>query len=126
MRKVFHIFLSLLLIISTMGIVGFQHFCGDTLVSVELFHSESETGCCEDVPMDCCDDNLVEISPIQTNVTTPGTFSPDNPLESYFETFTDFSARKEISSSEYSVLIQDAVPDRHQHRRQLEFGCFLI
>jgi hypothetical protein len=50
LKKVSHIFLSALLLISTMGMAVSKHYCGENLVSVSLF--EEADSCCGDA--DCC------------------------------------------------------------------------
>jgi hypothetical protein len=50
LKKVSHIFLSALLLISTMGMAVSKHYCGENLVSVSLF--EVADSCCGDT--DCC------------------------------------------------------------------------
>ncbi len=48
-----HIILSLLLLISTMGMTVSKHYCGDNLVSVSLY--EKTDNCCGE--MGCCHTN---------------------------------------------------------------------
>ncbi len=50
LKRVSHIFLSALLLISTMGMAVSKHYCGENLVSVSLF--EEADSCCGDT--DCC------------------------------------------------------------------------
>ena len=49
LRKTSHIILSVLLLVTTMGLVISKHYCGDSFVSISLF-TEGES-CCE---MDGC------------------------------------------------------------------------
>lgn len=50
LKKASHIFLSALLLISTMGMAVSKHYCGENLVSVS-FYGEADS-CCGD--SDCC------------------------------------------------------------------------
>jgi len=50
LKKLSHIFLSTLLLISTMGVVISKHYCGGSFVSTSVFHEAKS--CCGD--SDCC------------------------------------------------------------------------
>ena len=50
LKKIYHIFIALLLLVTTTGIGISKHYCGDFWVSTSLF-SEAET-CCDDE--NCC------------------------------------------------------------------------
>lgn len=54
MRKLFHIFLVLALLISTAGFAVTKHFCGEVLASISVGRAESEP-CCDPntMPADC-------------------------------------------------------------------------
>lgn len=134
MRKLLHIILSILLLISTSGIIGSRHLCGDRLISIELFHAEStedccaadEDPCCNEVPVDCCDDNLVEISALQVNVTTPGVLSVLQPKA--VESQLTYNVPEFSNSLAHNIQIYPSADkaEKEQHKRQTEFGCFLI
>jgi len=71
-RKLTHIFLSLLLLISTCGIAYTRHFCGQELVAIQWFSADDESNeddCCGGMENSCCQDELVQINPVQTEVT---------------------------------------------------------
>lgn len=132
MRKLLHIFLAILLMVSTSGIIGSRHFCGQKLVSIALFQTENSDDCCasdEDAcckPVDCCDDTVVEISAIQTNVTTPGALSVMEPA-SIDLSFSNLAPVFNTPSLDTEVVYSNVcIADKQQHKRQQEFGCFLI
>ncbi len=50
--KLGHIFLSILLIVSTVGVVISRHYCGDNLVSTAFYLSADS--CCENMNGECC------------------------------------------------------------------------
>jgi hypothetical protein len=50
LKKISHIILSVLLLISTIGMAVSKHYCEETLVSVSIF--EEADSCCGDA--DCC------------------------------------------------------------------------
>ena len=54
LRKISHIFLSLLILVTTMGLTIDKHYCGTRLVSVSIF---SETESCCDMTSNCCHDD---------------------------------------------------------------------
>lgn len=54
LRKISHISLSLLILVTTIGLTIDKHYCGTRLVSVSIF---SETESCCDMTSNCCHDN---------------------------------------------------------------------
>ncbi len=54
LSKISHIFLSLVMLFTTMGLTIDKHYCGTRLVSVSIF---SETESCFDMTSDCCHDD---------------------------------------------------------------------
>jgi len=58
LKKISHILLAMLLLVTTMGMTVSKHFCGDDLKSISLF-TEAES-CC-DIPTGCCHDELVTV-----------------------------------------------------------------
>jgi hypothetical protein len=53
-KKISHIIISLVLLVSTMGLTIDKHYCGDRLVSVSIF--DEPDSCC-DMTGDCCHDD---------------------------------------------------------------------
>ncbi len=51
-KRISHIILSLLLLVSTMGMTVSKHYCGEKLVSVSLMEDGAENSCCNMV--NCC------------------------------------------------------------------------
>lgn len=107
LRKLTHIFLSVLLLISTCGMAYTRHFCGQNLVAIQWFGTEFESEedeCCGGNEDFCCQDELVQINPLQTEVTL---HSIQNVLPSYsdaifigYPTLTcNFSYTSDISTS---------------------------
>jgi hypothetical protein len=54
-RKVTHIIISLVLLISTTGLSISEHYCGNEKIHITLNSIEKE--CCE-IPTDCCHDEI--------------------------------------------------------------------
>jgi hypothetical protein len=52
--KLGHILLSIVLIVSTVGVVISKHYCGDNLVSISIDYPADP--CCEDMNGECCHD----------------------------------------------------------------------
>jgi hypothetical protein len=61
MKKIFHIWLSLLLLISTAGLSVSRHICGDTVMEIAILQQASH--CHGEMPMenDGCCDNQTEL-----------------------------------------------------------------
>ncbi|MBT3385187.1 MAG: hypothetical protein HN778_07805 [Prolixibacteraceae bacterium] len=53
-KKVSHIILSVLLLVSTMGVAIYKHYCGGFLISTSVF-TEAES-CCD--ASDCCENEM--------------------------------------------------------------------
>lgn len=53
--KLGHIILSIVLIITTVGVVLSNHYCGDNLVSISIDHPIDS--CWEDINGECCHDD---------------------------------------------------------------------
>ncbi|MDF9795624.1 hypothetical protein OKW21_000887 [Catalinimonas alkaloidigena] len=56
-RKLIHIILSMILLLSTTGVAISKHYCGGELSAVEVGHEKMS--CCDepdDMPEDCCHD----------------------------------------------------------------------
>ncbi|MBI9063910.1 MAG: hypothetical protein JEZ14_18145 [Marinilabiliaceae bacterium] len=58
-KKVSHILLAILLLLTTMGMTVSKHYCGNNLKSVSLF---SEPQSCCDIPTGCCHDESLSIA----------------------------------------------------------------
>lgn len=54
LKKLSHIILSVMLLVSTMGVAISKHYCGDSLISTSVF-TEAES-CCGD--SDCCHNEI--------------------------------------------------------------------
>ena len=52
-KRISHIILSFVLLVSTMGMAVSKHYCGEDLISVSVFNSENDACCDMD---DCCHD----------------------------------------------------------------------
>jgi len=65
-RKVSHIVLSLLLLVSTVGLVISKHYCGGEMISVSMYH-EAES-CCD---MDGCCQNETHTYQVKDDFSTP-------------------------------------------------------
>ena len=68
LKKLSHIILSLLLLISTMGMAVSKHYCGENLVSVSLFESSSNVSCCD---MDNCCHNETQLYQVKEDFSVP-------------------------------------------------------
>ncbi len=87
-KKISHIILALLIVITTMGMTVSKHFCGDTLRDSSLFTTAES--CC-DIP-DCCHnesetyviEDSYSISTFNSELTLLATFVP-----SIFEVFNE-------------------------------------
>lgn len=66
LRKVSHIILTLLLLVSTMGVAVSKHYCSGSFVSVSVFN-EAESCCGES---DCCH-NENEVFQVKTDFSAP-------------------------------------------------------
>ena len=58
LKKISHILLAILLLMTTMGMTVSKHYCGDNLKSVSLF---SEHQSCCDIPTGCCHNESVTV-----------------------------------------------------------------
>ena len=66
LKKVSHIILSVLLLVSTVGVVVSKHYCSGSFVSVSVFN-EAES-CCGD--SDCCH-NENQVYQVKTDFSAP-------------------------------------------------------
>jgi len=70
MLKTFsHIILSLILLVSTMGMAVSKHYCGGELVSVSLNENSSDDSCCD---MDNCCHNETQVYKVKEDFSSPG------------------------------------------------------
>ena len=58
LKKIGHIILSIMLLVTTMGMTVSEHFCGDSLKSVAIQAAAEK--CC-DIPDGCCHDESITI-----------------------------------------------------------------
>ncbi|MEZ5104185.1 MAG: hypothetical protein R2757_06805 [Draconibacterium sp.] len=65
-RKISHIIFSLILLVSTMGLVISKHYCGGELVSVSVYHNADS--CCD---MDGCCQNETHTYQVKDDFSTP-------------------------------------------------------
>lgn len=103
LRKVIHIIIALLLLITTAGFTISKHFCENRLVSVSMSSSsshndENSTGCCKDLTAhyQVKDDfNLKQVS-----------FSPDTPTgkDLFLKAFNKFFKRDKSTKEHINVV----------------------
>lgn len=87
LKKLSHIILSAVLLISTMGVAISKHYCGDSFVSASVFHEAKS--CCGD--SDCCHNE-----------------------DSFYQVKDDFSAPAVLTApilAEHDVLDHDLLAD---------------
>ena len=65
-RKISHIIFSLILLVSTMGLVISKHYCSGEMISVSVFHEEEP--CCD---MNGCCSNETHNYQVKDNFSTP-------------------------------------------------------
>lgn len=58
LRKIIHIALALLFLVSTMGVTISMHYCGDNLISMSVI-GEAESCCGDDCG--CCDNETIHL-----------------------------------------------------------------
>ena len=66
LKKVSHIILSILLLVSTMGVAVSKHYCSGSFVSFSVFHEAKS--CCGD--SDCCH-NENQVYQVKTDFSAP-------------------------------------------------------
>lgn len=97
MRKLVNILLVLLLLLSTTGVAISKHYCGEILQSVAVNHSPKS--CCDgqDMPEDCCSNELsidkadeLQLSQLKLSLTY-------SPYLLYISTLSIFDLTKEQS-----------------------------
>lgn len=67
-KKIGHIILSVVLLISTMGMAVSKHYCGEHLVSVSLYENANDDSCCD---MDNCCHNETKVYQVKENFSVP-------------------------------------------------------
>jgi len=70
LKKISHIVLATLLLVTTMGLMVSKHYCGGQLISVSLFHKANS--CCGDAG--CCK-NENHFFQVKDDFSTPAVFS---------------------------------------------------
>jgi hypothetical protein len=66
-KRISHIILSFVLLVSTMGMAVSKHYCGEDLISVSVFNSENDA-CCD---MDDCCQNENQIYQVKEDFSIP-------------------------------------------------------
>lgn len=118
--------MSLLLLVSTMGMAATKHLCGDKLIAIQVFETALHDDCCDKLPMDCCDDEQISIAPLQLEIPLPTTLSlnpftkiihsPQYPHLNTIPNLSEASCHNSIKGVSLSCL----------PNIQAFLGCFLI
>lgn len=106
LRKISHIILSALLLVSTMGFVVSKHYCEGKIVTVALFHSAASCG----MNMDCCH-NETSVYKVKEDFSTPQVAGLPNQAETNlfgFETLEGFY--QEPGNTESDLFIYRITP----------------
>jgi hypothetical protein len=67
LKRISHIILSLVLLVSTMGMAVSKHYCGENLVSVSVFSNDNDS-CCD---MDNCCQNETNVYQVKEDFSVP-------------------------------------------------------
>ena len=109
-RKIGHIILSLLLLLTTIGLVISKHYCGGEMVSVTMFHDAEP--CCG---MDGCCHNEILTYQVKEDFSTPAICVAPVLAEldilglNLFETENLFVSESDISAS----FVKDSPPPKN-------------
>lgn len=70
LKKIGHIILSCLLLVTTMGMAVSKHYCGGELISVSVF--DEADNCCD---MDGCCENETQVFQVKEDFSVPAVFT---------------------------------------------------
>ena len=112
MLKTFsHITLSLILLVSTMGMAVSKHYCGDDLVSVSLYDNSEDDSCCD---MDNCCHNENQVFQVKEDFSVPAISSI--PVLAEFDilghNLTDWEAITEPEAENNTLSFIDSPPPK--------------
>ncbi len=122
-RKLIHIIVSMLLLVTTAGFTVSKHFCENQLVSVSL--SSSAESCDSGQDRDCCHDSSAHFQ-VEDNFTLKQvSFIPDIPAskDSFFKVF-NISIKENSTNKNHKTAVNIFFRKECQNLSQLQ--CYLL